>query len=78
MPEDSQEVQVMCHCFGRTRTSHLMLGQIKNVPPPFIMACPCGSGVLVTYDRLELLTILNKRPEEEAPFTMTFREVGAV
>jgi hypothetical protein len=72
--DDNREVQVTCYCFGPARKSHLTLGEIKNVPPPFIMVCPCGSGAWVTYDRLELLSILNKRPED-GPFKMTFREI---
>jgi hypothetical protein len=42
--EDAREVQVTCYCFGRARKSHLTLGEIKSIPPPFIMVCPCGSG----------------------------------
>jgi hypothetical protein len=70
--EDSREVQVTCHCFGPARTSHLTLGEIKIIPPPFIMVCPCGSGTWVTFDRMELFAILNKK---NTPLKMTFREI---
>jgi hypothetical protein len=70
MLDDGQLINVKFACCNRTR--QLALGQIRNIPPPYVVACPCGCGSLATYDKLELLQMLNKTAAD-GPFNMIFK-----
>ncbi len=60
MLDDEQLINIKFACCP------LALGQIRNIPPPYVIECPCGCG------SLELLQILNKNAAD-GPFTMTFK-----